>query len=215
MDRAARQRSRRDKGGHPLASDQSATVVKLEAAQSALRLGFLGWQCRLRQMAVRNAGGRPTSGMRPRLSLNEGAVDLGSITILVVKADPQETTDQFRHMARRTHDPAERYKAAQNFLAAAYFQGAADFSDELTVLFAAESEIVRRLLAAQGCQLHFEQYSQRFLLPCDVRRFRPGDPFYEATYWHNSLYNTNLPAAVDILGFQPDWARAEADPPLA
>ncbi len=31
-----------------------ATVVRLEAAQAALRDRFLGWQCRLRQMAVRH-----------------------------------------------------------------------------------------------------------------------------------------------------------------
>lgn len=191
-------------------------MVKLEAAQAALRLAFLGWQCRLRQMAVRKAGGQPTSGMRPRLTLDdEGAADLGTITVLIVKAEPQESTDQFRHMARRTHDPSERYKTAQKFLAAAYFQGAADFSDELTALFAADSEIVSRLLAAGSCQLEFEQYSQGFLLPCRVREHRPGDPPYEATYWHNSLYNTNLPAGIRVLGFQPNWASAEADPPIA
>ena len=189
--------------------------MNLEAAQAALRHAFLGWQCRLRQMAVREAGGRPTSGMRPRLTLDQEPDELGSITVLILKAEPEESTDQFRHMARRTHDPAERYKAAQKFLAAAYYQGAADFSDALTALFAAPSETVGRRRAAGSCRLHFEQYSQGFFLPCRVREHRPGEPFYEATYWHNSLYNANLPAGVRVLGFQPDWARAEADPPIA
>ncbi|MDJ0610459.1 MAG: hypothetical protein QNJ67_15895 [Kiloniellales bacterium] len=192
----------------------ATAVVKLEAAQAALRIGFLGWQCRLRQMAVRQAGGRPTSGMRPDLLLDDGGRAPGPITVLIVKADPEEATDQFRHMARRTHDPAERYKAAQKFLAAAYYQGAADFSDELTALFGPGSETVLRLLSAGRCRLRFEQYAQSYLLPCRVREHNPGAPLFEATYWHNSLYNTSLPAGVQVIGFQPDWSEAEADPPL-
>ena len=51
-------------------------------------------------------------------------------------------------------------------------------------------------------------------LPCRVREHNPGAPLFEATYWHNSLYNTSLPAGVQVIGFQPDWSEAEADPPL-
>jgi hypothetical protein len=40
-------------------------------AEAALRDHFLGWQCRIRQYAVRHGGGRPSSGMRPSVSLWE------------------------------------------------------------------------------------------------------------------------------------------------
>ncbi len=83
------------------------TVMRLEAA---LRDRFLGWQCRLRQMAVRQAGGRPTSGMRPEVRLAEadtpltdtppGAAPLGAITTLIVRREPREASAQFRHMVR-------------------------------------------------------------------------------------------------------------------
>lgn len=189
-------------------------MVKLEAAQSALRLAFLAWQCRLRQMSVRHGGGRPTSGMRPELFFGETEAAQGEITVLIVKKEPDETTSEFRHMVRRTHDPNERYKAAQKFLAAAYYQGAADFSDEVTALFGAESRVAAALLQAGRCRLRFEQYSQVFDLPCAVRRLMHSDPAYQATYWHNSLYTPSLPAEVTVLGFQPDWARAEAIPPI-
>ena len=95
------------------------TVVPLEAAQAALRDHFLGWQCRLRQLAVRQAGGRPTSGMRPEVRLAGADTPLGSITTLIVRKEPRETTAQFRHMVRKTQDPAERYDAALETLAAA------------------------------------------------------------------------------------------------
>ena len=59
---------------------ESGQVVRLEAAEAALRDHFLGWQCRLRQLAVREAGGRPTSGMRPELRLDVEGPPIGTIT---------------------------------------------------------------------------------------------------------------------------------------
>ncbi len=47
---------------------ETGQVVRLETAQAALRDHFLGWQCRLRQLAVREAGGRPSSGIALGLS---------------------------------------------------------------------------------------------------------------------------------------------------
>ena len=187
----------------------------LGAAEAALRDHFLGWQCRIRQYAVRHGGGRPSSGMRPALRLPEAGSELGPITVLIVKRAPEETTDQFRHLARKTHDPAERHDGALNFLAAAYHQRPRDFSDEPTALFGPESEIADRLLAAGRCRLSFEQYRQTYDLPCAVRRLADDDPAFQATYWHNALFNAALPAGVRVLAFQPDWRAARADPPIS
>ena len=196
-----------------MAEDGSGAVIRLEAAQDALKQHFLGWQCRLRQMAVREAGGRPTSGMRPLVQL-PGETERGyEITVLIVQASPEESTAQFRHIARRTHDPAERYKKAIEHMAAAYYQRPEAFSDELTALFGPRIDLAERLLEAGRCRLGFEQYSQRYLLPCRTRALAESEPAYQATYWHNSLFNAAIPAGARILGFQPDWATAEADPP--
>ena len=188
------------------------TVVPLEAAQAALRDHFLGWQCRLRQLAVRQAGGRPTSGMRPEVRLAGADTPLGAITTLIVRKEPREATAQFRHMVRKTQDPAERYDAALETLAAAYYQRPQEFSDELTALFGPASDLADRLLAAGSCVLDFAQYSQLYRLPCAVRNLAEADPAFQATYWHNALFNPALPGGVRMLGFQPDWARAEAEP---
>ncbi len=196
-----------------MASDTEAEVVRLEPAQALIRNHFLGWQCRIRQLSVREAGGRPTSAMTPRVLLEENGRDLGRIVVLTVKAAPQKVTAQFRHMVRKTHDPAERYSAALKFLAAAYYQRPQEFSEELTALFGLGSKTATALCAAGRCRLLFEQYQQRYDLPCAVRELAEAEPAFQATYWHNALFNPALPAGARVLGLRPDWARAEADPP--
>lgn len=205
-----------NEAGREAASSEAASgeVVRLKAAQAALRGHFLGWQCRLRQLAVRHAAGRPTSGMRPKVCLGETGQALAQITVLIIKKEPADDTAQFRHMVRRTQDPALRYDDALNTLAAAYYQRHQDFSDELTALFGPDAEIAQRLLDAGTCRLDFEQYSQRYRLPCRLRDLPRTHPAYQATFWHNSLFNPAIPAGVRVLGFQPDWATAEADPPV-
>ena len=193
---------------------ESGTVVRLEAAQMALRDHFLGWQCRLRQLAVRDDEGRPSQGMCPGVILSGGERPIAQITVLVVLREPQEATAQFRHLVRATKDPAERYKNALKMLASTYFQRPRNFSDEITALFSPDSALAERLLRDQTCGLAFEQFSQRYRLPCQVRDLSAQESAYQATYWHNSLFNPNLPGDVRILGFKPDWSKAEAEPPV-
>ena len=193
---------------------ESGTVVRLEAAQMALRDHFLGWQCRLRQLSVREDEGRPSEGMRPGVILAGGERPIASITMLVVRREPEESTAEFRQIVRATMDPAERYKSALKVLAATHYQRARDFSDEITALFGAEAALADRLLRDQSCALAFEQFSQRYRLPCQVREIGQREPSYQATYWHNSLFNPSLPGDVRVLGFKPDWSKAEAEPPV-
>lgn len=187
-------------------------VVRMEAAQTALRNHFLGWQCRVRQLCIRDAGGRPTAGMRPTLTVAGQTSAAGQINVLIVKRDSEDTTAQFRHLVRKTHDPAERYEAALRLLAAAYYQRAREFSDQLTALFGPDSATARKLADTGRATLDFEQYNQRYHLPCEVHALSEDSPAYQATYWHNSLFNAALPAGIQVLGFTPDWSQARAQP---
>ena len=193
-------------------ADHPHLVILDEAAQ-VLRAHFLGWQCRVRQHAVRQGGGRPTSGMRPRVLMTDPDVDLGDVTVLINKSEPQEVTAQFRHLARKTHDPVERYNGALKLLSSAYYQRPEEFSDELTALFGEISDIADRLVAGGRCRLLFDQFSQSYDLPCRLRELPQDHPAYQATYWHNSLFNPNIPGGVRVLAFRPDWSAAAADPP--
>lgn len=192
-------------------SESGGNVVRLEPAQAAMRQAFLGWQCRLRQIAIRQHDGRPTSGLCPELDV--AGQPIGPITVVLNKADPEPSLAQFRFMAKRTHDPRERYKAAIDYLAATYFQTPSSFADDLTALFGPGAKLPRRLAGRDDCVLHFEQFSQRFRLPCAAHLLHADAPAYQATYWHNALFNPEIPSGVQIVAFAPDWAHAEADPP--
>ena len=189
-------------------------IVHLGRAQ-ALRDHFLGWQCRIRQHAVRQEGGRPTPGMRPRPVDTTGQELAPAITVLLLPRDVTETIYRFRHLARRTEDPAERFQKALETLADAYFQRPRAFSDQMTALFGPQSDLASALVAAPACILEFEQFRQRYRIPCAVAELGADEPAWQHTYWHNLLFNPALPPNPRILAFAPHWAEAEADPPVA
>ncbi len=191
-------------GHHP------GNVVLTEQAAAALRDEFLGWQCRIRQLSARQGGGRPTAGMRPRLLSPRGDQLAPGVTLLIVEEDPADSTALFRHQYLRTNDPIERYEKILEILAAGYFQHPAGFSDVMTGLFGPDSAIAAGLLNHGGGVLEFEQYAQAYRLPCRVAELAADDAFFQATYWHNRMFNPNMPPGVRILSFAPDWTHAAA-----
>ncbi len=179
---------------------------------NTLRDHFLGWQCKVRQLAVREAVGRPSAAMRPRAALEDGTVVAEALTVLILHHDPAADADMFRHMVRRTQDPRLRHEAAIKMLSSVYYQYPGEFSDVLSALFAADSPIAEALYAAGRCRLTFEQFSQLYRLPCRIAGVDRETPAWRATYWHNHAFNPSLPGSVRILAFTPDWNAAEADP---
>jgi hypothetical protein len=181
-----------------------------DPAAAFLRDRFLNWQCRLRKKAVREQGGRPSPGMRPRVLLLDGRELAPAVTVLLIERDAQASTDQFRHIVRKTNDPRERYAAGLRVLSASHYQDPSTFGDVLTALFSAESAAARELLGAARCVLEFEEGAQGFGVPCAVAELAEGEAAWEATYWHNHLFNPEPPNRVRILAFVPDWGAAEA-----
>jgi hypothetical protein len=180
-------------------------------AAKKLRDHFLAWQCRIRQIAMRQDGGRPSSGMRPRVFV-AGREAAPALTVLIVLKEPAETTALFRFQVQKTSDPKEIYERGLTLLQADYFQVSADFSDRLTALLPGGSALAATLLAEGACVLEFDQFGQAYRLPCTVAVLRPGDPAYEATVWHNRLFNPSLPDGVQVLSFKPEWGRGQATP---
>ncbi len=189
-------------------NSNSEKLARPESAREIARRHFLGWQCRIRQRAVRQDGGRPCEGMRPLVTPGETR-----ITVLIVRAEPEEDTAQLRHLARKTHDPAERLDAALRILSATSYQNPDSFSDRMTALFGPVSGLAERLLEDGRCRLDFAQYNQRYRISCAVQELEESNPAWQATFWHNTMFNPNIPAGIRILAFTPDWATAEADPP--
>ena len=187
-----------------------ANVVRLDGANEQLRDRFLRWQCRIRQIAMRRHDGRPTSGMTPLVRVLDEPVT--RVVTVLCKRPEHSVIMELRHLARRTHDPAERRENALMFLAERYYQAAREFSDNLTASFPSDSETAARLLESRECRLDFEQFNQRYRVHCAVRRLSEHNPLREATFWHNVLFNPRLAADCAILGFEPDWRRSEAEP---
>jgi hypothetical protein len=183
-------------------------VVLTRSASKALCREFIGWQCRLRQLAARQDGGRPSSGMRPRVTTPEGDELSPGIVTLIVESEPQVSTELFRYEYLKTHDPNERFDKMLEILQGSYFQEPTRFSDLMTALFGPGSTLAARLAAQGRCMLEFEQYTQGYRIPCAVARLPAGHAFHQATYWHNRMFNPNVPAGVEILSIRPDWAHA-------
>ena len=177
-----------------------------------LRDHFVGWQCRIRADAMRRRAGQPSPGMRPQILSAAGEELAPAVTTLLVRREAESFAPEFRHLARRTHDPRDRREAALALLAERYYQHARAFSDHLTATFAAGSALAADLERQRRCILAFAQDSQRYTLPCTLRRLSPSDPRRDETWWHNALFNPQLPPDIPVLAFAPRWLEATADP---
>jgi hypothetical protein len=184
-------------------------VVLTRLAAQAMRDRFVGWQCRVRQFAVRQDAGRPSTGMRPRLLTISGDVLAEGVTVLISESEPEQSITQFRYQFLKTQDPNERYEKILEFLQERYFQEPARFSDELTALFDPSSLLCAKLAELGRCVLQFEQSSQLYRLVCTVKRLASSHPRYQATFWHNRLFNPSLPPEPEVLMFTPDWPHSE------
>ncbi len=161
---------------------------------------------------MRQQGGRPSQGMRAEVLLKGGEVLSAGVTIVMVPKKPEESTDFFRFQCQKTHDPAQVYEKGLQFLQGTHFQKARTFDDELMALFDSSSQIAETLMREGECMLAFEQFSQRYKMFCTVRRVDEDDTKWQATYWHNKLFNVALSSSAVVLGFKPDWRSAQADP---
>ena len=173
-----------------------------------LRQQFLAWQCRVRQIAMREDGGRPSEGMRPAILSSDGRALSDGVIVLLIRSDPAESTDFFEFQLKQNHDPNEVYHKGLTFLQSTHYHRANRFSDEMTALFLPESRLAASLVEMATCRLDFRQFSQTYRLPCAVREMAPDEPAYRNTLWHNRLFNTRLSDDVRILGFKPDWTAA-------
>ncbi len=173
-----------------------------------LRQQFLIWQCRLRQIAMREDGGRPSEGMRPKILSPDGRILSEGAIVLLVRSHPAESTDFFEFQVRKNHDPNEVYQKGLTFLQSTHYHRANRFSDEMTALFLPESRLAALLAELLFCRLEFRQFGQSYRLPCAVHEMAPEEPAYRNTLWHNRLFNTRLSDDVRIFGFNPDWTAA-------
>ena len=138
-----------------------------------LRRQFLLWQCRIRQIAMRADGGRPSEGMRPKILSPDDRILSDGVIVLLVRTEPGESTDFFRFQVQKNHDPNEVYEKGLAFLQSTHYHRANQFSDEMTALFLPESRLATLLVELRTCRLVFRQFGQSYRLPCSVHELGP------------------------------------------
>ncbi len=177
-------------------------------AASPLKTAFMKWQCRVRQIAMRDADGRPDDAITPALYLAGEDEPLGHVITIMNKAPGYSVTPELMHMLSKTNDPAQRRDQALQYFSATYYQRAAEFSDLLTATFPPDSPGAAKIRESGEVRLVFEAYAQRYDLTCKVWRLAPHNPLHQATITHNKLFNPALPPGTEVLGFEPDWDRS-------
>lgn len=190
----------------------AADLLGLTPKTHPLCLAFLRWQCRIRQIAMRERQGRPDDGVTPALTLQGQTEPMGHIITVLNKTPARSQTPELMHLAKRTADPAERRDKALQLFSSTYYQKAQDFSDLLTATFPPDSPGAAQIREAGACRLDFAAYGQTYRLACKVWRLAEGSPFHQATWWHNALFNPTISPGTVILGFEPDWEASSADP---
>lgn len=192
-----------------------AQILGFQTEPHPLRDAFLRWQCRVRMMAMRENMGRPDDAITPSLTLAGADAPMGHIITVMSKLPQFSKTPEMQHMVKRTFDPAQRREKAIELFSETYYQKAKEFSDILTSAFPAGSEGAQTIRDAETCVLRFEAYAQEFELHCKVWTLAKTNALYQATWWHNHLFNPNLSDETVILGFEPDWNASSATPPIA
>ncbi|MEM9332361.1 MAG: hypothetical protein AAGA53_13615 [Pseudomonadota bacterium] len=173
--------------------------------QIALREQFFAWQCRIRQMAMREDEGRPSPGMCPKVLTVGDEVIADRIVTMIIRGAPEESTEFFKFQIQKNNDPHEIRKKTLTYLQATHYHGPKEFMDGLTALFGAGSAFANGLLQRDKCVLEFKQFNQGYKLQCSVSLLHHGEPEHAATLWHNRCFNPNLADDVMILKFEPDW----------
>ncbi len=177
-----------------------------------LKRQFLGWQCRIRQMAMRQHGGRPSSGMAPKALDKKGAVLIDALIVLLIPKEPEDLTKFFQFQIQKSPDPKQSYEAALKLLQSDYFRESKSFSDQLAAQFSPQSAVADLLVEMGECILEFEQYSQVWKLTCQTRKLGLDDIARQHVLAHNRIFNRNIPSDATVLSFAPQWHSANADP---
>ena len=164
---------------------------------------FISWQCRLRKMSMRELGGRPTPGMSAGVHSNSAGDEKARLIFLILKRETEILTADFRHIVRKSRDPTEWMKNGLQILSEWHYQHDQDFSSQLTALFSLDSALAEALLQAGQCHLVFIQDSIEHAFDFEVQALADEDPAFQATYWHNHLFNASIPGKVQVLGFNP------------
>jgi len=112
----------------------------------ALMQQFLGWQCRVRQMAMRDNMGRPDDAVTPSVTLHGQSEPMGHVITVFSKWGAYSKVPELKHMVKQTNDPALRREKALTYFSSTYYQKGREFSDTLSATFQPDSDGAAQLI---------------------------------------------------------------------
>ena len=166
---------------------------------------FMKWQCRVRQIIMRKNYGKPDASIMPNVLLNYGKIHLGEIITVLSKDITFSKLPEMKHISKVNFDLSKRREKAIQFFSEYYYQNYKEFSPVLTATFQPDSLGIRKIIKSTVCSLVFDAYNHNFKLDCEVELLKKEDHLYQATWWHNSLFNSNLHPNTLILAFNVNW----------
>ncbi len=164
---------------------------------------FKSWQCRLRKMSMRELNGVPTEGMTAGVYSVNGGEEQSRMSFMILKDDMSSHIAEFRHIVKKSKDPSDWMKNGLKILAEWYYHDHKIFSDDLTALFAMDSPLAEAMKKAGKVRLNIAQDSMQFEFDFEVTALADNDEAFQATYWHNHLFNPTLPGKVQVLKMTP------------
>ena len=191
---------------------RAAQRAEPQADSTVLRDAFLKWQCLTRQIAVRQNKGRPDEAVTPAVLLKGKTEAYDHIITVLSKTPQQSLLPELQHLVRRTLDPAQRRQKALELLSETYYQKPTSFSDILTATFPPQSPRAAVIRKADHCRLLFSGYGQSYQIECKIWALTKKNTLYQATFWHNLLFNPGLHPDTIVLGFEPDWTKSTSEP---
>ena len=176
-----------------------------------LKSTFMFWQCKVRQIIMREEMGCPGVAISPKLFSAEKEEPLRRLIVLISRKPPYSMTPEMPHIFRSTHDPAQRREKAVELFASTYYREPKEFSDVLTATFLPASPEANLICSLAKCFLVFEGYGKKFNLCCEASQLDVDSPLFQATWWHNLLFNPYLNPKTIILSFKPKWGDSSSE----
>ena len=140
------------------------------ASDKTLEHDFMHWECLSRLFAARQSAGFPLDEAKPLVCCGEDG-DVGvELTILILKRELDHLVAQYKHNAKKTVDPIERFEWVVKQLSADYFQKADSFQSTMTALCPAEAPHAQKLLDAGECRMVFRARGDDYLVPAKVEQ---------------------------------------------
>jgi len=99
-------------------------VIKKLPKNGELMEQFMRWQCRIRQIAMRENEGMPDDSISPAVTLLGESEPLGQIITIFSKWGEYSKTPEMMQMVKATNDPAQRRDKAIRFFSEMYYQHA-------------------------------------------------------------------------------------------